>query len=80
MLQVIIRMRPFSNAEISVQGYSKCVKQESCQPITWIRHPESRFTFDVVADENVSQTGSGKTHTMLGDIREELEDIVSTMG
>ncbi|KAK7261134.1 hypothetical protein RIF29_27438 [Crotalaria pallida] len=54
-VQVIIRMRPLSNAEISVQGYSKCVKQESCQAITWTGHPESRFTFDVVADENVSQ-------------------------
>ncbi|KAK7266338.1 hypothetical protein RIF29_18981 [Crotalaria pallida] len=53
--KVIIRMRPLSNAEISVQGYSKCVKQESCQPITWTGHPESQFTFDVVADENVSQ-------------------------
>ncbi|XP_019458049.1 PREDICTED: kinesin-like protein KIN-12E [Lupinus angustifolius] len=54
-VQVIIRMRPLSNAEISVQGYSKCVRQESCQAITWTGHPESRFTFDVVADENVSQ-------------------------
>ncbi|XP_027344128.1 kinesin-like protein KIN-12E [Abrus precatorius] len=54
-VQVIIRMRPLSNAEISVQGCGKCVKQESCQTITWSGHPESRFTFDLVADENVSQ-------------------------
>ncbi|CAL0321829.1 unnamed protein product [Lupinus luteus] len=53
--EIIIRTRPLSNAEISVQGYSKCVRQESCQAITWTGHPESRFTFDVVADENVSQ-------------------------
>ncbi|KAG2371582.1 Kinesin-like protein [Vigna angularis] len=52
---VIIRMRPLSNSEISVQGYGKCVRQESCQTITWTGHPESRFTFDAVADENVSQ-------------------------
>ncbi|RYQ97726.1 hypothetical protein Ahy_B08g093807 isoform B [Arachis hypogaea] len=54
-VQVIIRMRPLSNAEVSVQGHSKCVRQESSQTITWTGHPESRFTFDLVADENVSQ-------------------------
>ncbi|KAH1222421.1 Kinesin-like protein KIN-12E [Glycine max] len=54
-VQVIIRMRPLSNSEISVQGYGKCVRQESSQAITWTGHPESRFTFDLVADENVSQ-------------------------
>ena len=54
-MQVIIRVRPLSSTEISLQGYTKCVRQESCQTITWTGHPESRFTFDVVADENVSQ-------------------------
>ncbi|XP_048234515.1 kinesin-like protein KIN-12E isoform X2 [Ricinus communis] len=54
-VQVIIRIRPLSSSEISLQGYSKCVKQESCQTITWTGHPESRFTFDLVADEAVSQ-------------------------
>ncbi|KAM1394198.1 hypothetical protein ACFX2F_030277 [Malus domestica] len=54
-VQVIIRVRPLSTAEISVQGYGKCVRQESCQTIAWTGHPESRFTFDIVADENVSQ-------------------------
>ncbi|KAL5763630.1 hypothetical protein ACOSQ2_016224 [Xanthoceras sorbifolium] len=54
-VQVIIRIRPLSSSEISLQGYGKCVKQESCQTITWTGHPESRFTFDSVADENVSQ-------------------------
>ncbi|PQQ14034.1 kinesin-like protein KIN-12E [Prunus yedoensis var. nudiflora] len=54
-VQVIIRIRPLSNTEISVQGYGKCIRQESCQTITWTGHPESRFTFDIVADENVSQ-------------------------
>ncbi|BBN68080.1 P-loop containing nucleoside triphosphate hydrolases superfamily protein, partial [Prunus dulcis] len=54
-VQVIIRIRPLSSAEISVQGYGKCIRQESCQTITWTGHPESRFTFDIVADENVSQ-------------------------
>jgi len=48
-------MRPLSNSEISVQGHGKCVRQESCQTITWSGPPESRFTFDAVADENVSQ-------------------------
>ncbi|XP_052187875.1 kinesin-like protein KIN-12E [Diospyros lotus] len=54
-VQVIIRIRPLSSSEISLQGYSKCIRQDSCQTVTWIGHPESRFTFDVVADENVSQ-------------------------
>ncbi|KAF6169912.1 hypothetical protein GIB67_034304 [Kingdonia uniflora] len=54
-VQVIIRVRPLSNPEISIQGYNKCVRQDSSQTITWIGHPESRFTFDVVADESVTQ-------------------------
>ncbi|OMO77011.1 hypothetical protein COLO4_25387 [Corchorus olitorius] len=54
-VQVIIRIRPLSSSEISLQGYSKCVRQESSQTITWTGHPESRFTFDLVADEHVSQ-------------------------
>ncbi|OVA03262.1 Kinesin [Macleaya cordata] len=54
-VQVVIRIRPLSNSEISIQGYNKCVRQESYQTITWTGHPESRFTFDLVADENVTQ-------------------------
>ncbi|KAJ9189117.1 hypothetical protein P3X46_000448 [Hevea brasiliensis] len=54
-VQVIIRIRPLSGSEISLHGYSKCVRQESSQTITWTGHPESRFTFDLVADESVSQ-------------------------
>lgn len=52
---MIIRIRPLSSSEVSLQGYGKCVRQESCQTVTWTGHPESRFTFDLVADENVSQ-------------------------
>ncbi|KAG8387301.1 hypothetical protein BUALT_Bualt02G0007100 [Buddleja alternifolia] len=52
---VIIRVRPLSSSEISVQGHGRCVKQDSSQSITWMGHPESRFTFDHVADENVNQ-------------------------
>ncbi|KAK9129009.1 hypothetical protein Syun_017806 [Stephania yunnanensis] len=54
-VQVIIRVRPLSDSEISLQGHNKCVKQDGCQTITWTGHPESRFTFDLVADENVTQ-------------------------
>nr|QWT43325.1 kinesin-like protein KIN12D [Citrullus lanatus] len=54
-VQVIIRIRPLSSSEVSLQGHGKCVRQESCQTVTWTGHPESRFTFDLVADENVSQ-------------------------
>lgn len=58
LLQVIIRLRPLSSSEISLQGYGKCVRQESSQTITWTGHPESRFTFDLVADESVSQVNN----------------------
>ncbi|XP_050370950.1 kinesin-like protein KIN-12E [Argentina anserina] len=54
-VQVIIRVRPLNSNEISVQGHDKCIRQESSQTITWTGHPESRFTFDIVADENVTQ-------------------------
>ncbi|KAL8115470.1 kinesin-like protein KIN-12E [Apium graveolens] len=54
-VQVIIRLRPLSSSEISLQGSSKCVRQDSNQTVTWTGHPESRFTFDIVADESVSQ-------------------------
>ncbi|KAL3530221.1 hypothetical protein ACH5RR_009543 [Cinchona calisaya] len=54
-IQVIIRLRPLSSSEISLQGHSRCVRQDSAQSITWTGHPESRFTFDLVADENVTQ-------------------------
>ncbi|RZC79694.1 hypothetical protein C5167_042270 [Papaver somniferum] len=54
-VQVVIRIRPLSNLEISTQGLNKCVRQESTQDITWTGHPESRYTFDLVADENVTQ-------------------------
>lgn len=53
--QVIIRLRPLSSSEVSLQGSGKCVRQDSNQTVTWTGHPESRFTFDIVADENVSQ-------------------------
>ncbi|KAG9445225.1 hypothetical protein H6P81_016565 [Aristolochia fimbriata] len=54
-VQVVIRIRPLSNSEISLQGHNRCIKQDSCQTVTWTGHPESRFTFDHVADETVSQ-------------------------
>ncbi|KAL2461036.1 P-loop containing nucleoside triphosphate hydrolase superfamily protein [Abeliophyllum distichum] len=54
-VQVIIRTRPLSSSEISLQGNNRCVRQDSSQTITWTGQPESRFTFDLVADENVSQ-------------------------
>ncbi|KAM7522910.1 hypothetical protein LguiA_012812 [Lonicera macranthoides] len=54
-VQVIIRLRPLSSSEISLQGHSRCVRQDSSQSITWTGHPESRFTFDLVADDTVTQ-------------------------
>ncbi|KAK0603031.1 hypothetical protein LWI29_000681 [Acer saccharum] len=74
-VQVLIRIRPLSGSEISVQGYGKCVRQESCQTITWTGHPESRFTFDLVADENVSQI---REDTKKGVYVENLKEIEVT--
>ncbi|XP_020576024.1 kinesin-like protein KIN-12G [Phalaenopsis equestris] len=54
-VQVIIRLRPLNSAEISLQGQNRCIRQDSCQTLTWIGHPESRFTFDLIADEHISQ-------------------------
>ncbi|KAF3323505.1 phragmoplast orienting kinesin 2 [Carex littledalei] len=54
-IQVIIRIRPLNTSEISLQGHNKCIRQDSGQSVTWNGHPESRFTFDLVADEHVTQ-------------------------
>ncbi|XP_043711604.1 kinesin-like protein KIN-12D isoform X3 [Telopea speciosissima] len=54
-VQVLIRIRPLNNAELSSHSYIRCLKQESTQSITWIGQPELRFTFDHVACETVNQ-------------------------
>ncbi|RLN41104.1 phragmoplast orienting kinesin 2-like [Panicum miliaceum] len=54
-VQVVIRIRPLNSSEISLQGQKRCVRQDSGQSLTWTGHPESRFTFDLVADEHVTQ-------------------------
>ncbi|KAL6894094.1 hypothetical protein ACP4OV_008192 [Aristida adscensionis] len=54
-VQVVIRIRPLSGSEISLQGSKRCVRQDSSQSLTWTGYPESRFTFDLVADEHVTQ-------------------------
>ncbi|XP_057966007.1 kinesin-like protein KIN-12F [Malania oleifera] len=54
-VQVLIRVRPLNAMEKSMTGYSRCLKQESAQSITWISQPETRFTFDHVACESIDQ-------------------------
>ncbi|XP_017698849.2 kinesin-like protein KIN-12F [Phoenix dactylifera] len=54
-VQVVIRVRPLNSTEQSLQGYHRCLKQESAQSITWIGQPETRFTFDYVACETINQ-------------------------
>ncbi|XP_024021248.1 kinesin-like protein KIN-12D isoform X2 [Morus notabilis] len=54
-VQVLIRIRPLNSMERSTNGYNRCLKQESSQTITWVGHPETRFTFDHVACETVDQ-------------------------
>ncbi|XP_024385089.1 kinesin-like protein KIN-12F isoform X2 [Physcomitrium patens] len=54
-VQVLIRARPISSAELSQQGVARCVKQENAHTISWLGQPETRFTFDHVAGEFVTQ-------------------------
>ncbi|CAM6103443.1 unnamed protein product [Calypogeia fissa] len=54
-VQVIIRTRPLSNSELASQGSNRCLKQESPHAVSWLGQPESRFTFDHVAGETVTQ-------------------------
>lgn len=54
-MQVLIRVRPLNSMERSTNGYNRCLKQEGSQTITWVGHPEARFTFDHVACETVDQ-------------------------
>ncbi|XP_059280862.1 kinesin-like protein KIN-12C isoform X1 [Lycium ferocissimum] len=54
-VQVLIRVRPLNNTEKASQGYGRCLRQESAQTLVWLGHPETRFTFDHVACETISQ-------------------------
>ncbi|KAJ0092747.1 hypothetical protein Patl1_24784 [Pistacia atlantica] len=54
-VQVLIRIRPLSTIERVSQGYARCLRQESSQTLVWLGHPETRFTFDDVACETISQ-------------------------
>lgn len=54
-VQVVIRCRPPSSKESVKQCFTRCVKQDGPQAITWLGQPETRFTFDHVAGENISQ-------------------------
>ncbi|KAL6952982.1 Kinesin-like protein KIN-12E [Sarracenia purpurea var. burkii] len=54
-MQVLIRIRPLSNTEMVSQGYGRCLRLESSQTLVWLGHPETRFTFDHIACETISQ-------------------------
>ncbi|ONI27869.1 hypothetical protein PRUPE_1G108800 [Prunus persica] len=54
-VQVLIRIRPLSNIERASQGHGGCLKQESAKTLVWHGHPETRFTFDHIACETISQ-------------------------
>lgn len=54
-VQVLIRIRPLSTMETVSQGYGRCLRQESAQTLVWLGHPETRFTFDHIASEMISQ-------------------------
>ncbi|XP_057810222.1 LOW QUALITY PROTEIN: kinesin-like protein KIN-12E [Salvia miltiorrhiza] len=54
-VQVLIRMRPLNSSEMVSQGYGRCLRQESPHTVVWQGHPETRFTFDHIACESISQ-------------------------
>ncbi|KAF7836879.1 kinesin-like protein KIN-12C isoform X1 [Senna tora] len=54
-VQVLIRIRPLNNIEKLSEGYDRCLRQESAQTLVWVGHPETRFTFDHIACETLSQ-------------------------
>ncbi|KAF8017774.1 hypothetical protein BT93_H2848 [Corymbia citriodora subsp. variegata] len=54
-VQVLIRIRPLSNLEKVSQGYGRCIRQESAKTLAWLGYPETRFTFDHIACETISQ-------------------------
>ncbi|KAI3842968.1 hypothetical protein MKX03_020621 [Papaver bracteatum] len=54
-VQVLIRIRPISNAEKVTQGNFRCLRQDSAHTLAWLGNPETRFTFDHVACETISQ-------------------------
>ncbi|KAK7363420.1 hypothetical protein VNO77_05563 [Canavalia gladiata] len=54
-VQVLIRIRPLSTMEKLSQGHGRCLRQESAQTLVWLGHPETRFTFDHIGCETLSQ-------------------------
>ncbi|KAF5206813.1 Kinesin, partial [Thalictrum thalictroides] len=54
-VQVLIRIRPISHMERALQGNVTCLKQENAHSLSWLGHPETRFTFDHIACEMISQ-------------------------
>ncbi|CAL1397532.1 unnamed protein product [Linum trigynum] len=54
-VQVLIRIRPLNSAEKGSQGYNRCLRQESANSLVWLGNPETRFTFDHIACETISQ-------------------------
>ncbi|KAL0414872.1 UNVERIFIED_CONTAM: Kinesin-like protein KIN-12C [Sesamum radiatum] len=50
-VQVLIRIRPLNNTELTSQGYGRCLRQETAQTVVWLGQPETRFTFDHIACE-----------------------------
>ncbi|XP_024015333.1 kinesin-like protein KIN-12D [Eutrema salsugineum] len=54
-VQILIRVRPLNSMEKSINGYNRCLKQESSQCLAWNGPPETRFLFDHVACETIDQ-------------------------
>lgn len=55
-----MRTRPVSSAEASGTGFTRCIRQDGPNTVTWLGQPEARFTFDHVAGESITQVNSLK--------------------
>lgn len=54
-VQVLVRTRPVSSSEASGHCFGRCVRQDGPHTITWLGQPQTRFSFDHVAGESITQ-------------------------
>lgn len=77
-VQVLIRIRPLSNTEKFSQGHGRCLRQESAHTLVWLGHPETRFTFDHIGCETLSQVCT--SNLIVLSVNSLWTEIVSILG
>ncbi len=60
LLQVIVRIRPLNNRELSVQGPKRCTRQDGPSSLTFLTAADQQlsYNFDHVVGEHISQVCS----------------------